>query len=233
LYDYDYADHLFQEQARKEDSKDYKGSDYYAFRWPPWVRLLINDEFYYATFTSVATQLCDDIEEAGREYIEQLIPHKLVEGINHGKQEKGGVLWDYKEEANGQEQQLKELQHRWYPYLHKCWLAISQINTGLEPAVYTKDQQWDQDPHRSFIFTNEKTLKKVHWRTFLSDCKPLMADYSILNKQLDQEIEKAKSFLDKNYQDIMDNYDPDVIKLRKKTKIVMSLGFLDDMNKLI
>ena len=53
--------------------------DYYAYKHPSWVRLLINGDFYYATFTSVATQMCDDIEETGRDYIDQLIPHKLVE----------------------------------------------------------------------------------------------------------------------------------------------------------
>ena len=41
LYDYDHADYLFQEEVRKRDFPDYKGTDYYALRHPSWVRLLI------------------------------------------------------------------------------------------------------------------------------------------------------------------------------------------------
>ena len=89
LYDSNYDDYLFQEQANKKEFPDYEGMDYYAYKHPSWVRLLIDGDFYYAIFTSVATQLCDDFEEAGRDYIDQLIPHKLVEGKDHGKQEKG------------------------------------------------------------------------------------------------------------------------------------------------
>lgn len=232
LYDYNYDDYLFQEQANKKEFPDYEGMEYYAYKHPSWIRLLINADFYYATFTSVATQLCDDFEEAGREYIDQLIPHKLVEGKNHGKQEKGGVLWDMKEDANGLEGQLKELNHRWYPYLQERWLGISIANSKLSPAVYTLDNDWDNDPQRSFIFTNEETLKKLRWRYFLSDCESLMSDYSVLEKQLEQEISRAKSFLDENYQDILENFDPNVVKLHKQRKIVMSTGALDDLEKL-
>ena len=232
LYDYDYADHLYQEKARKEESKEYKGADYYAFRWPPWIRLLIEDNFWYSNFTSVATHLNDGIEEAGNDYIKQLIPYDYVEGKEHGKKAKGGFSWDMKQDANGLERQLEELQHRWHPYLQNCWLDISKQNAKLDLAVYTKDFDWDNDPHRCFIFTNENTLKKVRWRHFLSDIKPLMADYSILEKQLNEEVEKAKIFLDKQYQDIMDNFDPNVIKLRKKMKVVMSSSALDDLEKM-
>ncbi len=229
LYDYDHADYLYQEQARKKEFKDYTGSDYYAFRFPPWVRLLINDNFYYATFTSVATHLCDDIEKAGGDYIDHLIPNELVEGKNHGKQVKGGTRWDMKEDANGLEEQLKELKHRWYPYMQDRWLAISKLNAVLKSMVYTRDYDWDGDPHRSFIFTNEETLKAIRWKHFLSDCKPLMADYSVIEKQLKQEIDGAKSFLDTNYQDILENFDPKVVTLRKRKQIIMSPGFLDDL----
>ena len=232
LYDYDYADYLYQEQARKKESSDYKGADYYAFRWPPWVRLLIDDNFWYSSFTSVATHLNDAIEEAGNDYIKQLIPYEYVEGKDHGKRTKGGFSWDMRKDANGLERQLEELQHRWYPYLQTCWLEISKRNRNYKPAVYSKDYDWDNDPHRSFIFTNEKTLKKVRWRYFLADIKPMMADYSVLEKQLDKEVEKARAFLDQQYQDIMDNFDPDVIKLRKKMKIVMSPGALEDLEKM-
>ncbi|MEE9339682.1 MAG: hypothetical protein V3U87_16530 [Methylococcaceae bacterium] len=228
LYDYDYADFLFQEETKKKEFKNYKETNYFAFRWPPWIRLLIEEEFYYATFTSVATYLYDDIEEAGREYIEKLIPHNLIEGKNHGKHEKEGVLWDLKEDANGQEEQLKELQYRWYPYLQERWLIISQSSSKLKPAIYIKDFDCDDDLQRSFIFTNEETLKKIRWRYLLSDNQPLMADYSIIEEQLEEEIGKAKLFLDDNYQNIVENFDPKIVKLRKKRKIILSSGFFDD-----
>ncbi|VAX14120.1 hypothetical protein MNBD_GAMMA24-2525 [hydrothermal vent metagenome] len=55
LYDYDYADYLFQEEARKRDFPDYGSMAYYAYQHPSWVRLLIHEQFYYSTFTSLAT----------------------------------------------------------------------------------------------------------------------------------------------------------------------------------
>ncbi|MEE9345381.1 MAG: hypothetical protein V3U88_07215, partial [Methylococcales bacterium] len=146
----------FQEQANKKDFPDYEGTDYFAYKHPSWVRLLINDNFYYATFTSVATQLGDDIEETGREYIDQLIPHELVEGKDHGKQEKGGMRWDMKEDANGLEGQLKELKYRWYPYLQERWLAIRKANSILGTAVYAQDNHWDKMTHIAVSFSPMK-----------------------------------------------------------------------------
>ena len=43
LYDYDYEDYLFQEEANKKEFKDYEGRDYYALRFSRWARLIIND----------------------------------------------------------------------------------------------------------------------------------------------------------------------------------------------
>ncbi len=232
LYDYDYADHLFQEQANQQDFKDYQGSEYYAYKHPSWIRLLIDNQFYYATFLSLATQLTDDIEATGDEFIEQLIPHKYVEGKANGKPEKGGFLWDMQLDAGGQEKQLNELNSRWYSYQQERWLALSKINDKLPPILYTQDKGWDNDPHRCFIFNNQTTLKKIRWRHFLSDCKPLMNDFSVLSVQLEQEINRAKSFLSENHQDIQINFDPNVIKLRKKRKIIMSNQALEDLDKI-
>ncbi len=191
--------------------------------------MLINDNFWYASFTSVATHLGDDSEEAGNNYIEQLIPHEYVEGKNHGKKTEGGFSWDMKKNAHGLEGQLDELQYRWTAYMQESWLVTSQSNANCEPAIYVKDNHWDNDPHRSFIFSNEASLKKVRWRHFLSDIKPLLADSSILDKEMEQEVEKSKGFLDEQYRDIMDNFNPKVIKLRKKMKIVMPPDVLDDL----
>ena len=232
LYDYDYADHLFQQQANKRDFSEYQEADYYAYKHPSWIRLLIEDRFYYATFTSLATHLIDEIGTMGQDIINQLIPHQYVNGKDDGKSEKGGFLWDKQLDAEGLEGQLDELNSRWYVYLQQRWLLLSEYNSQLPAAVYMQDKDWDDDPHRFFIFNNAAALKKLRWQHFLSDCKPLMDDYSAVEIQLEQEINQARFFLEENHQDIMTNFDPSVIKLRRKRKIIMTDGALDDIDRL-
>lgn len=107
LYDFDYDDYLFQEKANKREFPDYKGANYFAYKHPSWVRLLIQGKFYYASFLSLATYLLDEIESAGNDYINELIPHNFVDGENQGKREKGGFLWDMKIDAGGLEDLAK------------------------------------------------------------------------------------------------------------------------------
>ena len=232
LYDYDYADYLFQEEARKRDFPDYKGTDYYACRHPSWVRLLIKEQFYYSTFTSLATYLLDEIEAAGSETISQLIPHEYVDGKNHGKPEKGGFLWDVQVDAAGQEAQLDELKSRWYAYQQERWIALSEVNRELPATVYAQDEDFGDDPQRSFIFANEATLKQIRWRHFLLDCEPLMAEYVEVEKLLAEEVDRVNTWLAENHQHIQKNFDPAVVKLRRKRKIIMSESALDDLNRL-
>ena len=232
VYDYNHNDYLYQEKSRKQNSPDYKGMDYFALQHSFWFRLIIDDNFYYATGTSLASYINDELDEFSFDFINHLIPHKFVEGKDNGKKEKGGFLWDMKLDANGLEGQLDELNTRLYSYLNNRWLALSQRFSGLGADVYIKNQNWDDDPHVSFIFTNEKTLKKVHWKHFLSDIEPLITDFSFVEKELESEVELLRSFLSKNYQDILDNFDPKVVKLKKKRKVIMAPGVLDDLDLL-
>jgi len=232
LYDYNYDDYLYQQQARKEDSPSYKGQDYYAYQHPSWVRLLIEDQFYYATFLSLATHINNEMTSIGDDHMQQLIPYKFVDGKDNGKAEKGGFRWDKKLDAGGLEGQLDELKTRWYDYQHKRWLELSKANCKLTSTVYTQDTNWDIDPNRHFIFTNEATLKKIRWRHFLADCKPMMADITELEERQEQENSRALSFLDDSYQDIMANYDPNVVKLRKKRKIIMTPNAMEDLDRI-
>ncbi len=55
LYEYDYADYLYQEHARFRDFPEYKGSDYYGVSHLWWIRLLIEGQLYYGTATSLTT----------------------------------------------------------------------------------------------------------------------------------------------------------------------------------
>ena len=232
LYDYDYADYVCQEKLRKQEFVDYKGIDYYAFQHPSWVRLLIQERFYYGTFTSLSTYMIDEIESAGNDVIRQLIPHEYVDGKNHGKREKGGFLWDIEIDAAGRELELDELNRRWFAYQHQCRMALCEANVQRPSRVYVCDKDWDDDPQRVFVFTNEETLKQIRWRHFLSDCEPLMAEYTEVEALLVEEVERANAWLVESYQDIQENFDPTVVKLRKKRKIIISEDALDDLEEM-
>ena len=232
LYDYDYNDYLFQEKAKKQDFPDYKNTEYFAYQHPSWVRLLICEQFYYASFLSLATYYLDQIESVGDDHINHLIPHDFVEGENQGKPDKGGFLWDMKIDAGGLEAQLDELKSRWYVYQRKRWYALSKALNDLPPAVYIQDQDWDNDPHQFFIFNNESTLTLIRWQHFLSDCEPLIIEFSAVEEQMEQEIDDAKSWLTENHQDILKTLDPKVIKLRKKRKIIISAEAMEDLAKM-
>lgn len=229
LYDYDYADYLYQEIARKRDFPDYGGVDYYACQHPWWVRLLIDGQFHYATFTSLATFALDEIRSVGDETIRRLIPHEYVDGKNHGKQEKGGYLWDVRIDAAGQEAQLDELRIRFLDYQNERWLALSEECVRQAPAVYAHDEDWDEDPHRTYVFANGETLKQIRWRHFSTDCKSLIAESSAIEMLLAAEIDRSNTWLTENHQDIQDNFDPAVVKMRRKRKIIMSATALDDL----
>jgi hypothetical protein len=49
----------------------------------------------------------------------------------------------------------------------------------------------------------------------------------------DRESQAVRRFLDEAYQDIQEHFDPKVIKLRKKRKIVLAASALEDMPELL
>src|SRR5690606_6228029 len=101
-----------------------------------WARLIVNDQFYYATLYSLASYLIEKIEDKGDDLIQTLIPHEYVHGKSHGKPEKNGFLWDIKIQASGLEKQLDELKNRWYQYMQQRWLELSELFIQPGPAVY-------------------------------------------------------------------------------------------------
>lgn len=86
--------------------------------------------------------------------------------------------------------------------------------------------------NKKVIYTSYTSLKQIRWRHFLSDCKSLVAEYAEVEQLLAEEIDRANVWLAENYQDIQDNFDPTVVKLRKENKIIMTERALDDLSKI-
>lgn len=72
-------------------------------------------------------------------------------------------------------------------------------------------------------------LDAVRFRHFYNDCEHIAGDIIELDALAKQEQKETVKFLDKNYYDILDNYDPSIIRLRKKRKIILADGVLDDL----
>lgn len=231
LYDYDHADHLFQEQANKQEFKDYQARDYYAVRFPYWIRLLIDDQFYYATLYSLAGYVIDEIDNKSHDWIQALIPHEYVEGKEHGKPEKGGFRLDMRADAGGLEHHLDELKNRWHGYAQQRWLALSREFTQRPPAVYREDIPQKEERHRNFIFNNENALKQIRGRHFLADCEPLTADFCGVTETAAQEAAQAETWLRQTHADIMKHFDPNVVKMKKKMKVVVAPGAFDMLGR--
>jgi hypothetical protein len=224
LFEYDHDDHLFQEQTNKKEFKGYECRDYYALRFARWVRLIIDEQFHYATLYSLAGYLIDKAEEKSNDTIQTLIPHKYVEGKEHGKKEKGGFRWDMQVDAAGLENQLDELNSRWHRYTQQRWLELSKKFKHLAPEVFVEEKNQDGELNRNFIFTNENALKKIRWRHFLADCRTLVADSARLAEMAEHDLARAETWLQEMFEDIMKDVDSNVVKLKKRRKVIVAPG---------
>jgi hypothetical protein len=58
--------------------------------------------------------------------------------------------------------------------------------------------------------------------TFISDCQCIAGDPAEVDQLVEQEKHLALDLLASTYKDIMDNFDPTVVKLRRKRKIILA-----------
>ncbi len=54
----------------------------------------------------------------------------------------------------------------------------------------------------------------------MKDCRAIKQnDYTLLNHKIDIEKERIKNYLDTQHEDIVTNFNPNIIKLRKEYKV--------------
>lgn len=70
-----------------------------------------------------------------------------------------------------------------------------------------------------FVFSDKTALSAVRFKHFMVDCRKLAGDDQELSRVEEQERHALIEYLERAYQDIIANFDPQIIKLRKKRKI--------------
>jgi hypothetical protein len=221
--DYARDDHRFQEQARKQEDPEYKIRTYRGDIYRCWARLTIDGTFHYADISSLAGYLTDILDEAGFDRIEELIPCQYIDGPDHGKREETGYVYDKRLDADGLEGQLQALRDRYYAYMRERYEALlDRFNTSPATSVYMLDRTRDNEPHMDFVFSDATAQDAVRFRNFVSDCRRIAGDPAEVDNLIKQERRLALDFLANTYKDIMDNFDPTIVKLHKKRKIILA-----------
>ena len=236
LYDYDLEVFNCQQIARNEHfDGEFVERPYRLYLNSNWARLL--DEqgcFYYSTQSSLSYCLLHKLSEHASDRMDQLIPHDFVEGPNYGKRTKGGYLWDVKLEANGLEAQLDELKDRYRDYLNRVLDEMNDtFHEDSECAVYFEKSTVDDDePRWDVIIKNAQTAKNISFQSYLKDCEKYLKPNEELEELYQQELEKLDVFINENYHDVMESFDPKVKCFKRKMDVIIAPEALEGLSRI-
>jgi hypothetical protein len=129
------------------------------------------------------------------------------------------------------EPQLHELRHRYYQYLRDCHARLlDRFDEDATQRVYIRRKKQGVEPHMEFVFSDKGALDAVRFRHYFRDCRHIAGEVSELAGFIEQQRKAAVEYLQAQYSDIQQNFDPSVVPLRKKRKIVLADSAFDGLS---
>ncbi|MFQ5730166.1 MAG: hypothetical protein ACE5GN_07385, partial [Waddliaceae bacterium] len=92
------------------------------------------------------------------------------------------------------------------------------------------EESTEEEPHINFVFSDKTALKSIRFRFFMRDCQNIAGNNAELARMVEEEKKAAVEYLEQQYHDIMKNFDPKIVKLRKKRKVIIADGALQGLN---
>jgi hypothetical protein len=236
LLAYDLDDHECEQRARQEHDDPYVPEPYTGALHATWARILLNDRICYLTLSMASWHMYGVMEEAADEQIQLLVPHRHVRGPEDGKIEAGLVRWDLRVDASGQEALLEELWHRvWAEEDRRRRQLGAEFQALRRGAIFLDDRPWPGDgPDKQnlrIVFTDPEALVAVRFTSFLRDCQRLQQPLSELRALESLESERMRDLVKTQHDNLVKNFDPKVVPLRKKRKILMHPDALRDIGE--
>jgi hypothetical protein len=227
---YDEHDHDFQERVRAEEDANYKQQPYLGALHGCWARVLVGGRLTYLTLSMAAAHLYDRLSEAGTDELQRRIPHRYVRGPHDGEREGNLIRWDSRVDPGGQEAMLDELQHRVWDYELARWRALKAEWDALAlSGAYALDISQAGESNLLWVLTDKRALANVRFDTFMADCRAIERPVEELDAAVAAEVERLNQFVAEQHQDLLVNFDPKIVPLRKRRKILMHPRALDDL----
>ncbi len=230
LRDFDEHDHQFQESARADEDKAHVPQPYLGALYGRWARVLVDGQLTYLTLSMAAGYIYDQISTAAADELQRLMPHRYVSGPDDGKSEDGMIRWDMRIDAGGQEAMLDELQHRIWDQEKRQWAELRTRYDALgQGRIYMIDTSADGESSMAIVFSDKTALDKVRFETFMADCRAQQGDQAELMCEAAHESQRICTFIAEQHNDLLLHFDPNVVPLRKRRKVLMHPGVLDDL----
>ena len=235
LLSYDQGDHAFQEESRKHDDPKHVTRPYAGALHSTWARCQISGRLCYLTLSMAAWHLYATMQEAASDEIERLVPHRHVPGPDDGTVEQGGLIrWDMRVEADGQEGLLEELQRRTWDYeFRRSQELLLEYRSSSQAATFFIDNPYPGDPTADMnlliVFSDPEALARVRFTSFLRDCRAIERPLQELELIEDQEVQRIVVYVNEQHADLLRNFDPKVVTLRKRRKVMMHPEALRDI----
>jgi hypothetical protein len=189
--------------------------------------MLLEGRLCYVTLSMASWQLCGAMEDAAHAEIDARIPHRHVRGPEDGQRDESGTIrWDTRVDANGQEALLEELQRRvWdeqFRRQRELGLLFSEQRWG---ACFLDDHPWEKEDAAErnllVVFGDLGALAAVRFTSFLRDCRRIERPLAELRAFEAHEAERMRAFVAEQHDDLVRNFDPKVVPLRKQLKVMI------------
>jgi hypothetical protein len=236
LLDYDRDDHAFQQDAKQRDFKDYQPLPYTGALYGTWARVLMSGRLCYVTLSMASWQLGSAMEDAASAEIDARLPHRYVPGPEDGKRDaRGSIRWDKRVDANGQEALLDALKRRVWDEQSRRSSELAQLFCEQGQGVcFMDDAPWEyDDPNERnlrVVFSDPQALAAVRFTAFVRDCRRIQRPLTELRAQEVHEAQRMRDFVAAQHEDLVKNFDPKVVPLRKKLKVMVRPEVLRDID---
>jgi hypothetical protein len=230
LRDFDESDHRFQEDARAKDDPGYVRKPYHGALHSTWARLFVDERFTYATLSMAAAYLSSEIQNYALDLIAQQVPHRYVQGKNHGKLKGESREWDMHVDAGGKEVLLDALQRRVFEYeceRHEALLTFWDRLGRCE--VFVLDTSGPTEKNLHIVFTDTSALGAVRFRSFVRDFRAIERPAEELAQALDFEKKALTGFIAEQYESLRRAVDPSVAQIRPRRRVMVHKNAFDDL----
>lgn len=201
LRHYDEDDHAFQEDHRVRDFPGHVAAPYTGALHHTWARLLDGEgRLVYVTLTMLWSRLLGAMEDAEREELDTRLPHRYVEGPEHGKRVKGGYLHDMRVDAGGHEAVFEALRKLiWAEQQSRSRVLAQQFADEARACCWIDPhpREFDSPDERNLriVFSSPAALSEVRFTNFLRDCQRLERPLEELRTLEASEAARMRSFI--------------------------------------